>query len=125
VPLKIVYLLTCRALGLAVLVFWRDKAKDAESRPDAHELNMPSHLAIRPSAARPAFPRRISPELGLQTQIGDQDRAAPAGHNLDARRQVLADGGFIFAETQKAAPPAADEDVRGRCLRHKRAARPA
>jgi putative transposase len=37
VPLKIVYLLTCRVLGLAVLVFWGDKAKDAEMLVLRHE----------------------------------------------------------------------------------------
>ena len=35
--LKIVYLLTCRALGLAVLVFRSDPAKDAELLVLRHE----------------------------------------------------------------------------------------
>jgi hypothetical protein len=37
VLLKIVYLLTCRVLGLAVLVFRGDKAKDAELLVLRHE----------------------------------------------------------------------------------------
>jgi transposase len=37
VPLKIVYLLTCRVLGLAVLVFRGDRAKDAELLVLRHE----------------------------------------------------------------------------------------
>ena len=35
--LKIIYLLTCRVLGLAVLVFRGDKAKDAELLVLRHE----------------------------------------------------------------------------------------
>ena len=35
--LKIIYLLTCRVLGLAVLVFLGDKAKDAELLVLRHE----------------------------------------------------------------------------------------
>ena len=35
--LKIVYLLTCRLLGLAVLVFRGDRAKDAELLVLRHE----------------------------------------------------------------------------------------
>ena len=37
VLLKIVYLLTCRALGVAVLVFRSDRAKDAELLVLRHE----------------------------------------------------------------------------------------
>jgi putative transposase len=37
VLLKIVYLLTCRVLGLAFLVFRRDLAKDAEMLVLRHE----------------------------------------------------------------------------------------
>jgi len=37
VLLKIVYLLTCRVLGLAVLVFRGDRAKDAELLALRHE----------------------------------------------------------------------------------------
>ncbi len=36
-PLKIVYLLTCRVLGLAVLVFRGDRAKNAEPLALRHE----------------------------------------------------------------------------------------
>ena len=37
VPLKIVYLLTCRVLGLAVVVFRGDRAKNAELLALRHE----------------------------------------------------------------------------------------
>ncbi len=41
VLLKIVYLLTCRVLGLAVLVFRGDLAKDAELLVLRHEIGRP------------------------------------------------------------------------------------
>src|SRR5689334_2001418 len=47
VLLKIIYLLTCRVLGLAVLVFRRDRAKDAELLVLRHE-----HAVLRRHAGR-------------------------------------------------------------------------
>jgi hypothetical protein len=65
VLLKIVYLLTCRVLGLAVVVFRGDRAKDAERwcrvvvegssvnprRPDTRITGGPAPLMIAPSQA--------------------------------------------------------------------------
>ncbi len=45
--LKIVYLLTCRVLGLAVLVFRGDRAKDAELLVLRHENALLSRPAGR------------------------------------------------------------------------------
>jgi putative transposase len=47
VLLKIVYLLTCRVLGLAVLVFRGDRAKDAELLVLRHENAVPRRHAGR------------------------------------------------------------------------------
>jgi len=51
VLLKIVYLLTCRVLGLAVLVFRGDLAKDAELLVLRHEKRGAA-AARRPGAVR-------------------------------------------------------------------------
>ncbi|HET9079899.1 MAG TPA: hypothetical protein VFO01_05220 [Trebonia sp.] len=48
--LKIVYLLTCRVLGLAVLMFRGDRAKDAELLMLRHENG--TATARRPGAVR-------------------------------------------------------------------------
>ena len=55
--LKIVYLLTCRVLGLAVLVFRGDRAKDAELLVLRHEKGIaqrvPDDERVAPHAAVP------------------------------------------------------------------------
>src|ERR1022692_4570419 len=59
VLLKIVYLLTCRVLSLAVLVFRGDRAKDAELLVLRHE-----NAVLRRHAGRVRFiPRRRWPDV--------------------------------------------------------------
>jgi hypothetical protein len=53
--LKIVYLLTCRVLGLAVLVFYGDLAKDAELLVVRHVAN-----AVAATRRRAALARLVS-----------------------------------------------------------------
>ena len=59
--LKIVYLLMCRVLGLAVLVFRGDRAKDAELLVLRHE-----NAVLRRHAGRV----RYEPGLGLVRRAG-------------------------------------------------------
>ena len=59
--LKIVYLLMCRVLGLAVLVFRGDRAKDAELLVLRHE-----NAVLRRHAGRV----RYEPALGLVRRAG-------------------------------------------------------
>jgi hypothetical protein len=56
VLLKIVYQLTCRVLGLAILVFRSDRAKDAELLVLRHENVVLRRHADRAGASRPAGP---------------------------------------------------------------------
>jgi putative transposase len=69
VLLKIVYLLTCRVLGLAVLVFRCDRAKDAELLVLRHE-----NAVLRRHAAR------------VRDEPGDRVWFAAVGRLLPRRR---------------------------------------
>jgi hypothetical protein len=61
VLLKIVYLLTCRVLGVAVLVFRGDGAKDAELLVVRHEA-----LSVPDGGGRPLSPCRRSGGVKLE-----------------------------------------------------------
>ena len=61
VLLKIAYLLTCRVLGVAVLVFRADRAKAAELLVVRHEA-----LAVPNGGGRPLSPCRRSGGVRLE-----------------------------------------------------------
>jgi hypothetical protein len=61
VLVKIVYLLTCRMLSLAILVFRSDLAKDAELLVVRHEA-----LSVLDGGGRPSSPCRRSGGVKLE-----------------------------------------------------------
>ena len=73
--LKIVYLLTCRVLGLAVLVFRGDRAKDAELLVLRHENAVLRRHAGRVRYDRPTGPG--SPRLRVLYRAGAGPGSSP------------------------------------------------
>ncbi len=66
--LKIVYLLTCRVLGLAVLAFRGDRAKDAELLALRHQNAVLRGHAGQVRAGRPGLARRAGAAYTAQAQ---------------------------------------------------------
>jgi hypothetical protein len=91
--LKIVYLLTCRALGLAALVFRGDRAKDAELLVLRHEnAVLRRHIGrVRYTPARPGVVRRAGtapPPQALDRDLPRHARDA-AGLTPQAGREQV------------------------------------
>jgi hypothetical protein len=104
VLLKIVYLLTCRVLGLAILVFRSDLAKDAELLVLRHENAVLRRHAgrIRYEPGRPGLVHRLgaactAQALGrsLPRDASDAAGLAPQAGGEEVRHEQAAQAGEL------------------------------